>query len=158
MRDRTPLSDPPLLLAAPPRPAPLVALALAVVAVSGCASTGGGGSVAYRAELGRAPNAQTLAGISAEVLQLYSYELELVNADLVQTSWRYLPYGVRDRATVQVRSRGSDLYNGSIRIVVEERKGGGSWQTTPPPADLRDQYAALQKDVRTRLQRVMTQN
>lgn len=152
----------------PPRPAPpaVVALrrvapvvaALLVVTGAGCASTSEGGPVAYRAELGRAPTAQTLAGVSGEVLRLYGYDVQAFEADLVQTDWRYLPDGYRDRVTVRVRPRGSDLFNGSVRIVVEGRGPGGSWQTTAPTPGLRDQYAAFQKDVRTRLQRFMTQN
>lgn len=125
---------------------------------AGCTSGNAATAGAYRAELGRAPNAQTMAGVSAEVLQLYGYEIELVESDLVQGGWRYLPSGVRDRATVRVRQRANDLYNGAIRIVVEEQGPGGSWQPVRPGPELREEYARLQKDVRTRLQRFMTQN
>lgn len=125
---------------------------------AGCASTSEAGSGAFRAELGRAPSAQTLAGVSAEVLSLYGFSIEAAEPDLIQTDWRYLDSGYRDRATVRVRPRGSDLYNGSVRIVVEEQGPGGTWRIATPPADLRDQYADFQKDVRTRLQRFMTQN
>ena len=140
------------------RYAALVILALSLLPWTGCASSRASNPGTYRAELGRAPNAQTMAGISAEVLQLYGYEIELVEADLVQGGWRYLPDGVRDRATVRVRPRANDLFNGSIRIVVEEQGPSGSWQPARPSSELREEYARIQKDVRTRLQRFMTQN
>ena len=125
---------------------------------AGCASTGGSVPRAYRAELGRAPSAETLAGVSIETLRLYGYDIEAAEADLVQTDWRHLSDSYRDRATVRVRPRGSDLFNGSIRIVIEEQGPGGAWQVAQPPADLREQYAAFQQDMRTRLQRFMMQN
>lgn len=137
---------------------PLIALIALATGLVGCASSNGGGSTAYRAELGRAPNAETLAGVSAEVLQLYGYEVELVERDLVQAGWRYLASGYRDRATVRVRPRANDLFNGSIRIVTETQGAGGVWQTAEVTPELREEYARLQKDVRTRLQRFMTQN
>ncbi len=118
----------------------------------------GGESGVFRAELGRAPTAQTLGGISIEVLRLYGYEIELADADLVQTGWRYLPYGVRDRIAVTIRPRGNDIYNGSLRVVVEEQDDGGTWRAADPSAELTDQYADLRRETRRRLQRFMTQN
>ena len=145
----------------PPRPLrhrPALLAVVALAALSGCASTGSSGSAAYRAELGRAPSAQTMAGVTAEVLQLYGYEIESIEPDLIQAGWRYLPNGVRDRATVRVRPRANDIYNGSIRIVVERQNDVGSWRPDSPGPELRDEYGRIQANVRTRLQRFMTQN
>lgn len=145
----------PLSLRRAPGALGLVA-ALGLLALAGCASSGE--AIAYRSEVGRAPSGRVLAGTSAEVLEFYGYEVELAENDLVQTGWRYLPSGYRDRATVRVRPRGNDLFNGSIRVVVETQGEGGQWQTARPTAELRDQYGDLIEDIRTRLERYMTQN
>jgi hypothetical protein len=117
-----------------------------------------GTSGAYRAELGQAPSAETLAGISTEVLQLYGFDIESIERDLIQTDWRYLQNGYRDRATVRVRPRGADFYVGSIRVTTEAQGEGGSWRLSEPSDELRDQYADIQSNVRQRLERFMTQN
>ncbi len=124
---------------------------------AGCASTQGT-SGGYRTDLGQAPSAATLAGISAEVLQLYGFDVESVEADLIQTDWRYLQDGYRDRATVRVRPRGSDFFVGSLRVTVEAQGEGGGWALAPPSDELRDQYADIRSNVRQRLERFMTQN
>ena len=137
------------------------ALALLVGAAalsSGCGAAADATSGSVRADLGRAPNAQTLAGIAAEVLRLYGFDLESVEADLVQTDWRYPQNGVRDRATVRIRPRGSDFYVGSIRLAVEAEGEGGGWRPAVPPDEVRGQYADIRSDIRNRLQRHMTQN
>lgn len=126
--------------------------------LSACASTEPGTSGGYRDDIGRAPNAQTLAGVSAEVLRYYGFDLEAVETDLVQTDWRYTEGGFRDRATVQIRPRGSDLFVGSIRVAVEGQTEGGRWRPAAPSDDLRDQYADMRAAMRQRLERFMTQN
>ena len=133
------------------------AIAAAVAVGAGCASTQGT-SGGYRVDIGRAPSAQTMAGVSAEVLRLYGFDLEAFDTDLIQTDWRYARDGFRDRATVQIRPRASDLFVGSIRFAVEAETEGGLWRPAPPSDDLRDQYADMRANMRERLQRFMTQN
>lgn len=135
---------------------PLVVAAVMAFA-AGCTTTQGT-SGSYRAELGQAPSAETLAGVSAEVLQLYGFSVESAQPDLIQTDWRYSQDGYRDRATVRVRPRGSGFYVGSIRITVEAQSDGGNWALARPTSDLEDQYAEIQANVRQRLERYMTQN
>lgn len=131
--------------------------ALAAVLVVGCTSTQGT-SGSYRVELGQAPSAETLAGISTEVLQLYGFDIESIERDLIQTDWRYLQNGYRDRATIRVRPRGSDFYVGSLRVTTEAQSEGGNWRLALPSDELRDQYADIRANVRQRLERYMTQN
>ena len=132
-------------------------IALLALTGVGCASSSAGASV-FRSDLGRARSPNEMVGMATESLQFFGYEIANATPDRVQTAWRHLPTGYRDRAMVDVRFRSNELYSGFIRIEVEERSEGGLWKDVDPPDELREQYGAMLADVRTRLQRYMTQD
>ena len=146
---------------------PLVAGLVLLLTIGGCASSEPTTGGVFRADIGRAPERGLIASISAQTLQSYGFQLNLVDADRITSVWRLQDPSiaqrqegvsqVRDRATVTTRRRANDMFNAGLRIE-HEIQINGMWRSAAPSPALVGQYESMLEDLERQLQRFMTQN